>query len=75
MYVTTADYVECRSDQGGILLLITITNYQLPITKWPHQSEAPVGAFQSHYWNVNLHTGAASHAWGLCSVLPAVQNG
>jgi hypothetical protein len=20
------------------------TNYQLPITKWPHQSEAPVGA-------------------------------
>jgi hypothetical protein len=27
-----------------LLLLLHFTNYQLPITKWPHQSEAPVGA-------------------------------
>jgi hypothetical protein len=37
-YTTT-----CFQDLYGCPCL-TYANYQLPITKWPHQSEAPVGA-------------------------------
>ena len=33
----------CTSDQSSCSLGVD-SNYQLPITKWPHQSGAPVGA-------------------------------
>jgi hypothetical protein len=38
------DSLQCVVHLRAFDRVVFVTNYQLPITKWPHQSEAPVGA-------------------------------